>query len=83
MDEEVFICIRGKLAELMVKTAPKIYIKYIYAGPDTKPVLHVKLQQALYGCLRSALLFYLKLLKDLERNGFEMNPYEPFVATKM
>jgi hypothetical protein len=29
MDEEVIMLLRGRLAELMVKTAPKIYRKYI------------------------------------------------------
>jgi hypothetical protein len=77
------MCLRSRLAELMVKTAPEIYRKYIYVGPDNKPVLYVKLQNALYGCLRSALLFYLKLLKDLEGNGFKLNPYDPCVANKM
>jgi hypothetical protein len=83
MDEEVFMCLRGRLAEIMVKTAPEIYRKYIYVGPDNKPVLYVKLQKALYGCLRSALLCYLKLLKDLEDKGFELNPYDPCVANKV
>jgi hypothetical protein len=83
MDEEVFMCLRGRLAELMVKTAPEIYRKYIYVGSDNQPVLYVKLQKALYGCLRSALLFYQKLLKDLEDNGFELNPYDPCVANKV
>jgi hypothetical protein len=82
MDEEVFMCLRGKLAELMVKTAPKIYRKYVYVGSDNTPVLYVKLKRALYRCLRSALLFYLKLLKDLEVNGFNLNPYNPCVANK-
>jgi hypothetical protein len=83
MDEEVFMCLRGKLAELMVKTAPEIYRKYIYVGPDNKSVLYVKLQKALYGCLRNALLFYLKLLKELEGNSFELNTYDPCVANTM
>jgi hypothetical protein len=83
MDEEVFMCIMGRLAELMVKTAPEIYRKYIYVGSNNKPVLYVKLQKSLYGCLRSALLFYQKLLKDLEDNGFELNPYDPCVANKV
>jgi hypothetical protein len=39
MDEEVLMCLRGKIAELMVKTAPNIYPKYVYIGPDNKPVL--------------------------------------------
>jgi hypothetical protein len=82
MDEEVFMCLRGRLAELMVKTAREIYRKYIYVGSANKPVLYVKLQKALYGCLRSALLFYQKLLKDLEDNGFELNPYDRAWQTK-
>jgi hypothetical protein len=83
MDEEVLMCLRGKIAELMVKTSPEIYRKYVYFGPDNKHVLYVKLLKALYGCLRSALLFYQKLLGDLEENGFTLNPYDPCVANKM
>jgi hypothetical protein len=30
--------------------------------------------------MRSALLFYLKLVKDLETEGYELNPYDPCVA---
>jgi hypothetical protein len=33
-------------------------------------------------CLHSALLFYKKLLKDLEDRGFVVNPYDPCVANK-
>ena len=33
--------------------------------------------------LRSALLFYRKLVKDLKEYGFEINPYDPCVAKKM
>jgi hypothetical protein len=43
MDEEVCMCLRGRLAELMVKIAPEIYRKYIYLGSENKPVLYVKL----------------------------------------
>jgi hypothetical protein len=43
----------------------------------------VKLQKALYGCLRSALLFYEKLVGDLKSQGFELNPYDPCVANKI
>jgi hypothetical protein len=83
MDKEVSMCLRGRLAELMVKTAPEIYRKYIYVGSDNKPVLYVKLKKAPYGCLRSALLLYLKLLKYLEDRGFKLNPYDPCVANKV
>ena len=32
--------------------------------------------------LKSALLFYCKLQKDLEDMGFEVNPYNSYVANK-
>ena len=46
-------------------------------------VLYVELQKALYGMLKSALLFYKKLRHDLESIGFEVNPYDPCVANMM
>jgi hypothetical protein len=80
MDEEVYMCIRGRLAELMVQTAPEIYQKYITVNSDNMPLIFVKLQNSLCGCLRSALLFYLKLVEYLESNGFNMNTYDPCMA---
>ncbi len=43
----------------------------------------MKMQKALYGLLRSALLFYKKLVADLESDGFVLNPYDPCVANKV
>jgi hypothetical protein len=51
VDEDVILVIRGILAELLVKTAPNIYRKYITLDSNNHPVLYVKLQKALYGCL--------------------------------
>ena len=48
-----------------------------------KMVLYVRLQKEIYGCLKSALLFYEKLVGDLEAYGFRINPYDPCVADKM
>ena len=48
-----------------------------------KPVLYVRLQKAIYGCLKSTLLFYEKLVGDLEAYGFKINPYDPCVANNM
>eukprot|EP00970_Alexandrium_tamarense_P015266 scaffold4923_cov115-Alexandrium_tamarense.AAC.1 len=41
------------------------------------------MQKALYGLMRSALLFYLKLKSDLEVYGFAINPYDPCVANML
>ena len=47
-----------------------------------EPMLYVQLLKAVYGLLRSALLFYKKLRAQLEKMGFEINPYDPCVANK-
>jgi hypothetical protein len=83
MDEEVIMLLRGMLAELMVKTAPNIYRKYITVDEKNQPVLYVKLQKALYGCLQSALFFYLKFVGGIESQGFALNPYDPCVVNKV
>eukprot|EP00957_Ditylum_brightwellii_P156405 11903885-Ditylum_brightwellii.AAC.1 len=82
MDDYVVMVLEGKLAELLVKTAPNIYRKYLGVGKDNKLVLYVQLQKALYSCLKSALLFYKRLLEDLQEYGFVDNPYDPCVANK-
>lgn len=41
------------------------------------------MQKALYGKMKSALLFYKKLVGELRDIGFEINPYDPCVANKM
>ena len=44
-----------------------------------KPLLYVKIQKALYGLLCRALLFYRKLVKDIQAYGFQINPHDPCV----
>jgi hypothetical protein len=72
----------GILAELMVKIAPRIYRKFITVNAKGKPVLYVQLEKAVYGMMKSALLFYRKLVADLTSLGSEINPYDPCVAKK-
>jgi hypothetical protein len=33
--------------------------------------------------MKNALLFYRKLVAELHKMGFEINPHDPFVANKM
>jgi hypothetical protein len=82
-DEYVIMALRGEMAELLVKLEPKIYRKYVTRDAKGKPILYVRLLKALYGLLRSALLFYRKLRGELEAYGFEVNPYDPCVANMM
>jgi len=73
-DEDITMILKGRLAELMVQVAPNLYRKYISVDRKGTAVLYVKMQKAIYGLLRSALLFYRKLVIDLEGNGFVLNP---------
>jgi hypothetical protein len=74
--------LKGRLAELMVQIAPNLYRKYISVDRKGKAILYVKMQKAIYGLLRSALLFDKKLVANLESIGFKLNPYDPCVANK-
>ena len=44
--------------------------------------MYMKVQKALHGMLKSALLFYKKLREDLEKNGFKVNLYDPCITKK-
>ena len=67
----------------MVQAAPNLYRKYVSLDRKGTPILYVKMQKAIYGLLRSALLFYKRLVADLEKDGFVLNPYDPCEANKV
>jgi hypothetical protein len=83
MDEEIHMLLRGQLAELMEKIDPKLYRPFITKNGHGESIMFVKMQKAMYGMMRSPLLFYLKLVDELIADGFELNPYDPCVANKM
>ena len=70
------------LAGLMVKVALSLYRKYVTTNAKDKSVLYVKLEKAVYGMMKSTLLFYHKLVADLISLGYTIDPYNPCVANK-
>jgi len=82
MDKEVHMCLTGKMAELLVRVKPELYRKYV-EDHNGKKVLYVRLRKALYGCLKSGQLFWQHLSNVLEKDGFEINPYDTCVANKI
>jgi hypothetical protein len=72
--EDIIMVLKGRLEELMVQVAPNLYRKYITVDRKGSAILYVKMQKTLYGLLRSTLLFYNKLVVDLESDGFVLNP---------
>ena len=82
MDDDVHVVFRGTLAEMILMANPELNRPFV-SYEIGKPVLYVRLQKALYGYLKRALLFYKNLVGDLEAYGFKINPYDPCVANKM
>jgi hypothetical protein len=84
-DKDITRILKVRLAKLMVQVAPNLYrnMKYITVDRQGTAILYVKMQKAIYGLLRSALLFYMKLVADLENIGFVLNPYDPCIANKV
>ena len=69
--------------KLMANTAQQNYKKYIAINTQGQSILFARMQKALYRMLKSALLFYKKLVTKLELNGFKINPYGPCIMNKM
>jgi hypothetical protein len=80
--EYVLMRLNRILAELMVQVAPSLYQKYVTSNAKGKPILYVQLEKAVYGMMKSALLFYRKLVADLKSLGYKINPYDPCIANK-
>ena len=62
------------LAKLMVKLYPKIYSKYVTICSNGKLLINLKMNEYIYGLLRSALLVYKDLFRNLELYVFVVNP---------
>ena len=82
MDDEVHVVSIGTLAEMMVVADPALYRPFV-SYETVNAALYIRMQKALYGCLKSGLLLYKKLVGDLEAYGFRINTYDLCVANKM
>ena len=83
IDDEVYMRIDCKMAELLVKINPKRYKKHLTYEKGT-PVMYVLLKKALYDTVRAAMLFWQNLTGFLADDlGFEVIPYDWCVANKM
>ena len=60
-----------------------MYQKYVISDKKGHQLLYMELQKTVCGTLKVSLLFYQKLVKQLTRDGFKINPYDPCVAKKM
>jgi hypothetical protein len=66
----------------MIQVDPALNKKYVIYGKNNKALRNVKFSKAIYGLLKSALLFYKKFVDDLKNyeSPFIINPYDPCIA---
>ena len=73
MPDFVLLKMTGEAVDIMCKVNPS-YSKFV-AIENGKKVLYLRLLKALYGCVKSALLWYELFVSVLIPMGFTLNPY--------
>ncbi len=58
MKDTVIMLFEGDMVDYMVQANPEKYGPYVHTTKSGKKLLFVQLQKALYGCMKSALLWY-------------------------
>ena len=81
MDDFVLIVLYDKEIDALIQANNK-YKKYIKILDDGRRVLNLELQKAMYGCLKSARLFWDHLSTFLRKMGFKQNDYNLCVVNK-
>ena len=80
-DKDVHVILDGRMAKLLAKISPETYQKYVHHKRG-QAYIYCKLNVALYGTLKAALLFWKKLTESLKIRGFVINPYDWCIANK-
>ena len=80
--ERVTMKIRGALVDILLEMDYEKYGNFV-TKENGRRILYVAMSKALYGMLDSAILYYKKFRRDIEEQGYEVNPYDPCVANKM
>ena len=76
----VMLKIKGHFVDIMCRVNPD-FEKHVILEHG-KRVLYLKILRALYGCIRSALLWYNLYIETLKNDGYKINPYDRCVANK-
>jgi hypothetical protein len=80
MDDFTLLRVEGESVDILCDVCSD-YEQYV-TWENGKKVLYLQLLKALYGCVKSALLWYELFTGTLAEMGFQLNPYDPCVANK-
>ena len=81
MDDFVLMKYTGQSVDILCRMNPR-YKEFVVIENGVK-TLYVKIVMAIYGCVKSALLWYKLFSSALVEMGFALNPYDPCIANKM
>lgn len=82
-DEKTIMKIRGQLVDILLELFPGVYDEYVVYNESDAKCLYVEMLKALYGMLKSSLLYYKSFVDNIKQIGFELNPYDCCVANRM
>ena len=80
-EDDVHVILDGRMAELLAKIAPETYQEYVHQRRG-QAYIYCRVNVAIYGTLKAALLFWKKLSSSLKQRGYVINPYDWCVANK-
>lgn len=80
-EDEMHVILDGRLAELLAKVSSETYQEYVHHRRG-QAYIYRKLNVALYGTLKAALLFWKNLTASLKLMGFKINEYDWCIANK-
>ena len=81
-DKVLHMRLRDEFVDIMCQVNPA-YIPFVILDKKGRKVLYVRILQAIYGCIESALLWYNFYVETLEKMGFKVNSSDRCVANKM
>jgi hypothetical protein len=74
--------LRDEFVDIMCQVNPD-YIPFVITDKKGRKVLYIRILQAIYGCIESALLWYNFYVETLEKIGFKVNSSDRCVANKL
>ena len=82
-EDPTYIRIVGEMADLLVLIDAKKYQPHATKNKKGETVIYSRANKAIYGTLKAALLFWKKLKRFLDSEGFKDNPYDPCTMNKI
>ena len=76
----VNIKIKGVLVDILLEISPDVYGPHVITYRKGVKQLILQCQIKIYGMMKACLLYYEKFRKSLEDEGYEFNPYDPYVS---